>query len=170
MNYEDAIYFVSLPLTCLWNIPLTSRWAVVGEAWLYLCRVSFASWQSDICLTVLHHKARAHEGYSPRPPYRVITTVVWLWFKQPDPPICQLSKNVASEVIEPGFVKFILYRVYEYCSCNFLLRPAVFERDMAIMRGFFMLKCMTIHLRCTEKHFSHCELRKRAFSLNHWYL
>ena len=72
--------------------------------------------------------------------------VVRLWFKQPDPPICQISKNVSVEVVEPGSVKFIRYSVCEYCSRNFLLMPVVSEGDVAIRRGLIMLKCMTVHL------------------------
>ena len=72
--------------------------------------------------------------------------VVRLRFKQPDPPICQISKNVSVEVVEPGSVKFIWYSVCGYCFRNFLLRPVISEGDVAIMRGLMMLKCMTAHL------------------------
>lgn len=95
---------------------------------------------------MLQHTVRLHQGYILRPPYRVLTLVVRLRFKQPDPPISQISKNVIGEVVEPGCVKFIWCSVCEYCSRNFLLRHVIREGDVAIMRGLIMLKRMTIHI------------------------
>jgi hypothetical protein len=116
----------------LWNILVIFHRAVVEEAWLYVLQVSFEIWQSDMCLTVFHHMARAHEGYSLRPPYKLLTTVVWLRFKQLEPHICQISKDFASEVIRPGSVELILYGACSYHSRNFLLRGVVCEGGMTI--------------------------------------
>jgi hypothetical protein len=126
------------------NLPQSSCWRSMTLS----SPCQLWKWKGDWCLTALHHTARAHQGNIVRPPYWVTTEVVQLRFKQPDPPICQISKDVASEVVESGFQKFIWYRVCEYCSRSSFPGPgpAIFERDVAMMGELIILKYVTVHL------------------------